>query len=110
MGRISTCPLTIHALIHLAGTTRHAGPLSRIWEYVTERFMGKIARNVTSRQYPFSQIAESVKKQEQLKTIAIKFGLEEELFQANERRDWSVLGQQETMALEISAYLSLSVI
>lgn len=109
MGRLSTCPLTIHALIHVAQATRDAGPLSRIWEYVTERFMGKIARNVTSRQYPFSQIAESVKKQEQLKTVAMKFGLEEELFQADRRRNWSVLGGQERMVLEISQYLFLTV-
>jgi hypothetical protein len=64
--------------------------------------MGKIARNVTSRQYPFSQIAETIKKGEQLKTVAMKFGLEEKLFQADERRDWSVLGSQEEMILEIS--------
>lgn len=104
MGRISTCPLTIHAIIHLISSTRHAGPLSRIWEFVTERYMGKIARSVTSRQYPFSQLAETIKKQEQIKTVAIKLGLEEELFLTNNRRDWSVLGSQESMILEISKY------
>lgn len=102
MGCISTCPLTIHALIHIAGSTRHCGPLSCIWEFVTERFMGKVTRNVTSRQYPFSQIAKTVKKGEQLKTVAMKFSLEEKLFQADERRNWSVLGSQEQMILEIS--------
>jgi hypothetical protein len=64
--------------------------------------MGKIARNVTSRQYPFSQIAETVKKGEQLKTVAMRFGIEDRLFQADERRDWSILGSQERMILEIS--------
>jgi hypothetical protein len=72
--------------------------------------MGKIARNVTSRQYPFSQIAETVKKGEQLKTVAMKFGMEEELFQADNRRDWSDLGHQERMIPEISVYLLFSAI
>lgn len=102
MDRTSTCPLTIHALIHLASDTPQSGPLSRIWEYVTERYMGKIARNVTSRRYPVSQIAETVKKQDQMKTVATKFGLEKELFLAGKRRDWSVLGSQETMIPTIS--------
>ncbi|KIM19970.1 hypothetical protein M408DRAFT_311094 [Serendipita vermifera MAFF 305830] len=102
MDRISTCPLTIHAIIHLVSSTRHAGPLSRIWEYVTERFMGKIARSVTSRQYPFSQLSETVKKWEQVKVVAIRYGLEKELFLADERRNWSILGKQETMIPEIN--------
>ena len=102
MGRISACPLTIHALVHIAKSTRHCGPLSRIWEFVTERFMGKVARHVTSRQYPFSQIAETIKKGEQLKIVAMKFGLEEKLFQTDRRRDWSVLLSQEWMIPEIS--------
>lgn len=110
MDRISTCPLTIHAIIHLVSSTRHAGPLSRIWEYVTERLMGKIARSVTSRQYPFSQLSETVKKWEQMKILAIKYGLEKDLFLADERRDWSVEGQQETMIPEISKYIVSSTI
>jgi hypothetical protein len=67
--------------------------------------MGKIACSVTSRQYPFSQLAETIKKQEQLKTVAMKFGLEGELFLTKQRRDWSVLGSQESMVPEISELL-----
>lgn len=105
MERISACPLTAHAMIHLASDTRHAGPLSRIWEYVTERFMGRIARSVTSRQYPFSQLAETIKRTEQIKVVALRYGLEDQLKLERTRRDWSRLGAQETMLLEISGYI-----
>jgi hypothetical protein len=104
IGRISTCPLTMHAIIHLVSSTRHAGPLSCIWEYITERFMGKIARSIKSRQYPFSQLAETVKKGEQIKVLAIKYGLEKELFLTDKRCNWSVEGKQERMIPEISKY------
>jgi hypothetical protein len=104
MERISACPLTLHAMIHLASDTRNAGPLSRIWEYVTERFMGRIARSITSRQYPFSQLAETVKRTEQIKVVALRYGLEDQLKLERTRRDWSRLGAQETMLLDISGY------
>jgi hypothetical protein len=102
MDRISACLLTVHALIHLHNDTLHAGPLSRIWEYVTERFMGKIAQSITSRQYPFSQLAKTVKKMEQVKMVVFKYGLEKKLYFAKERRGWSKITQQEKAYPEIS--------
>ena len=102
MDRISACPLTVHALIHLHNDTLHAGPLSRIWEYVTERFMGKIAQSVTSCQYPFSQLSKTVKKMEQVKMVAFRFGKEKELYFGRERRDWSKITQQEKVYPGIS--------
>jgi hypothetical protein len=64
--------------------------------------MGKIARSVTSRQYPFSQLSETVKKMEQMKIVAFKYGLEKELHFGKERRDWSIATQQEKAFPEIS--------
>ena len=95
MDKISACPLIVHALIHLHNDTLHAGPTSWIWEYVTERFMGKIAWSVTSPQYPFSQLAKTVKKMEQVKMVAFNFGKEKELHFGKERQDWSKITQQE---------------
>jgi hypothetical protein len=101
MDRISACPPTVHALIHLHNDTLHAGPLSWIWEYVMERFMGKIVWSITSRQYPFSQLAETVKKMEQVKMVTFKYGLEKELYFGKERCDWSKITQQEKAYPEI---------
>ncbi|KIM34175.1 hypothetical protein M408DRAFT_59842 [Serendipita vermifera MAFF 305830] len=102
MDRISACPLNVHAMIHIANDTRHAGPLSRIWEYVTERFMGQISRSIKSRRYPFAQLSENVKKREQMKLVIAKYGLENELIFGAERRDWFKLSGQETMFPEIN--------
>jgi hypothetical protein len=52
----------------------------------------------------FSQLSETVKKWEQMKLLAIKYGLEKELYLADERCDWSIEGKQETMIPEISKY------
>ncbi|PVF91126.1 hypothetical protein CPB86DRAFT_720040 [Serendipita vermifera] len=102
--RLSACPLTIHALIHIAHDTRNAGPLSRLWEFVTERTMGTIARSVKSRRLPFSQLAETVKVREQMKTIAIRYNLPRELSIKRTRRDWSSLSGTECMFPEINKY------
>lgn len=97
--RLSACPLTIHALIHIPNDTLNAGPLSRIWEFVSERIMGLIARSVTSKRFPFSQLSRNVKK---IKMVAIKYGVEDQLHLHRNRRDWSVLGAHEEMLLHIS--------
>jgi len=102
--RLSACPLTIHALIHIPNDTRNAGPLSRIWEFVTERVMGLIARSVKSKRFPFSQLARGAKKMEQIKMVAMKYQLEDELNLRRKRRDWSVLGADEEMLLHISKF------
>ncbi|KIM21216.1 hypothetical protein M408DRAFT_110138, partial [Serendipita vermifera MAFF 305830] len=102
MDRISACPLNVHAMIHISNDTRHAGPLSRIWEYVTERFMGQISRSIKSRRYPFAQLSETVKKREQMKLVIAKYGLENELIFGAERRDWFKLSGQEMMFPEIN--------
>lgn len=87
MDRILACPLNVHAMIHIANDTRHAGPLLCIWEYVTKRFMGQISRGIRSRRYPFAQLSENVKKREQMKLVIAKYGLENELAFRAERRD-----------------------
>jgi hypothetical protein len=94
-------------MIHIKSCTANAGPLTRIWEYVTERFMGRIARSVTSRRYPFSQLSATLKRTEQMKLVAMKYDLERELNFGSERRNWSKLSSQETMREGISTCLSL---
>jgi hypothetical protein len=100
--RVTTCPLTIHALLHIASDTRHAGPLSRIWEFATERSMGVIARSVKSKRLPFAQLAETVKMREQLKAVGIRYNLIRELSLRKPRRNWKELTSKETMLREIS--------
>jgi hypothetical protein len=59
--------------------------------------MGLIARSVTSKRFPFSQLSKNVKKMEQIKMVAMKYGVENQLHLHRNRRDWSVLGAHEEM-------------
>jgi hypothetical protein len=70
--------------------------------------MGLVARSVTNKQYPFSQLSKNVKKMEQIKLTAMKYGVEEQLNLKRPRRDWSKFGAQEEMMLHISKYMVLS--
>ena len=90
---MSACPLTVHALVTFTTTHFMLVHSLRFGKYVTERFMGKIAQSVTSCQYPFSQLAKTVKKMEQVKMVASKFGKEKELYFGKERQDWSKITQ-----------------
>jgi len=102
--RLPACPLTIHAFIHIPNDTRNAGPLSRIWEFVTERIMGLIGRSIKSKRYPFSQLAKSMKKMEQLKLVAMKYELWDFLKLDNRRRNWDKLQGDEIMYPDISKF------
>lgn len=64
--------------------------------------MGLIARSVTNKQYPFSQLSKNVKKMEQIKLLAMVYGVESELNLSRKRRDWSLLGAHEEMRERIS--------
>lgn len=67
--------------------------------------MGKIARSVTNKQFPFSQLSNMVKQIEQVKMVALKSGLEDELTFNDPPRDWSQLGGREMMFWGISESL-----
>jgi hypothetical protein len=73
--------------------------------------MGLIARSVTSKRFPFSQLSKNVKKMEQIKMVAMKYGVEDQLHLHRNRRDWSVLGAHEEMLQHISkSFYLLSII
>lgn len=108
--RVTACPLTIHALLHIASDTRHLGPLSHIWEFATERSMGSIARSVKNKKLPFAQLAETVKVREQLKMVMARYRLAKELSISRTRRDWGKLSSKEQMILEISTYFCVFLI
>lgn len=64
--------------------------------------MGKIARSVTNKQFPFSQLSNTVKQIKQVKMLVLKYGLDDELTFSDPPRDWSQLGGREIMFCEIS--------
>jgi hypothetical protein len=77
--RLSTCPLTIHALLHVVDGMEAAGPVWTYWAFPTERFCGRLLPKIRSRRHPFSNIDNSVVASAKLSQIKIMYNLDEEL-------------------------------
>jgi hypothetical protein len=76
--RLSTCPLTIHALLHVDGMEA-AGPVWTYWAFPTEQFCGRLLPKIHSQRHPFSNIDNSVVASAKLSQIKIMYNLDEEL-------------------------------
>jgi hypothetical protein len=77
--RLSTCPLTIHALLHVVDGMEAAGPVWTYWAFPTERFCGRLLPHIRSRRHPFSNIDNFVVASAKLSQIKIMYNLDEEL-------------------------------
>nr|GAT58175.1 predicted protein [Mycena chlorophos] len=55
--RLSTCPLTIHALLHIPDDILNGGPMWCYWNYVTECYVGFLVRSSKSRRNPYASFA-----------------------------------------------------
>lgn len=77
--RLAACPLTIHALLHIADGIDAVGPVWVSWNYPTERCCGQIQRSIKSRRFPYASINESLHNQAQLAYAQMIFELEKEL-------------------------------
>lgn len=92
-----------HALDHLPDDIRNTGPPPALWEFVTERSMGEVARSVTSRTHPFSQLAKTLLQREQLKVVRMRYpDMSNELDYSVGRRDWNDTSRAETYFPQIS--------
>ena len=95
--------LTGHALDHLPDDIRNTGPPPALWEFVTERSMGEVARSVTSCTHPFSQLAKTLLQREQLKVVRMRYpDMSNELDYSVGRRDWNDTSRAETYFPQIS--------
>lgn len=77
--RLSACPLTIHALLHIVHGIKDAGPVGCYWVFVMERFCGRLQRYVSSRLHPYATLDRRVLELAQLHAITANFGLEAQL-------------------------------
>jgi hypothetical protein len=100
--------LALHEMDHLPDDILNCGPPTALWEFVTERSMGDVVRSVTSRSYPFSQLANTLIQREQLKVVQMRYpDMKDSLDYAKPRRNWDVTSLAEMYYPEISAYLIL---
>ncbi|THU76673.1 hypothetical protein K435DRAFT_824523 [Dendrothele bispora CBS 962.96] len=84
--RVSVCPLTIHALLHIADTIEWCGPVWTYWAFPTERYCNRIQPAIKSRRYPFACIDEYVTDYAVLSSIKANYNLSETLRMHGEPR------------------------
>jgi hypothetical protein len=77
--RVSTCPVTIHALLHIADSIEASGPVWAAWAFPMERYCGSLTPAVKSRCFPFSSIDRHVTELAQLSQIKLFHGLSDTL-------------------------------
>jgi hypothetical protein len=76
---LSTCLLTICALLHVIDGMEAAGPVWTYWAFLTEQFCGRLLPKICSRRHSFSNINNSVVASAKLSQIKIVYNLDEEL-------------------------------
>ena len=76
---LSTCPLTIHALLHIAWGIKVAGPFWTYWAYPMERHCNVLLQAIKSRRRPFASINPFVIATAQLDQIQLSYDLYEVL-------------------------------
>lgn len=77
--RLSACPTTIHALLHITESIHFSGPVWCYWAFPMERFCGHISRAIHSKRYPWAEIDNYVKYRAQLQIITLKYELGDQL-------------------------------
>ncbi|KAJ7666787.1 hypothetical protein DFH06DRAFT_984464 [Mycena polygramma] len=77
--RLSACPLTIHALLHIAPGIKFTGPVWCYWAFPMERYCGSIQPGIRSRRFPWASLDRYVLEQAQLTQIMAVYNVFSEL-------------------------------
>lgn len=85
--RLATCPLTVHALLHIADGIEECGPVWAYWAFPMERYCGALQPAIKSRRYPYPSIDAHVVASAQLTQVKLRFNLEDELSLRPARND-----------------------
>lgn len=67
--RLSACPVTIHALLHIADSIEAMGPVWCYWAFPMERYCGKLQPAFRSRRFPYAALDRFVVEDAQLTQI-----------------------------------------
>ncbi|KAF5315316.1 hypothetical protein D9619_007521 [Psilocybe cf. subviscida] len=85
--RIAACPLTVHALLHIASGIRTMGPVWCYWAFPMERYCGKLQWAIRSRRFPYPSLDRFVTEDAQLTQIQAMYNLFDELSLKRSRKD-----------------------
>ncbi|OSD02646.1 hypothetical protein PYCCODRAFT_1367075 [Trametes coccinea BRFM310] len=72
--RLPTCPLTIHALLHIADSIIFSGPVWASWAFPMERYCGALQPAIRSRRFPYASLNRYVVDQARLAQIKLVYG------------------------------------
>jgi hypothetical protein len=73
------CPITIHALLHIADSIVTAGPVWTSWAFPMERFCSALQPAISSRRFPFASINRYLVDHTCLQLVRILYSAEREL-------------------------------
>jgi hypothetical protein len=76
---LSTCLLTIHALLHVVDGMEATGLVWTYWAFSTEWFCGRLLPHIHSQRHPFSNIDNFVVASAKSSQIKIMYNLDEKL-------------------------------
>ena len=79
ISRLSTCPFSIHVLLHIADGIESAGPVWCYWVFAMEHFCGAVGQHIKNRQNPYASLDQRVQDLAQLQTVKLKYGLMDKL-------------------------------
>lgn len=73
------CPLTIHALLHIADSIEAMGPVWCYWAFPMERYCGTLQPAIRSRCFPYASLDRYVVEDAQLTQIKVVYNVAQEL-------------------------------
>lgn len=77
---MSTCPVTVHGLLHIADGTEATGPVWAAWAFVMERYCGWVKQSaVRSRKHALASIDNRILETTQLEMTKMRYGLTKKL-------------------------------
>jgi hypothetical protein len=100
--RLPICPLTIHALLHIADSIEASGPVWASWAFPTERHCGSLIPAIKSHRFPFQSLDRYVIELAQLTQAKMQYNLEGLLSLQAPKGD--VVGLFSTPACEFSLF------
>ena len=78
--RLSTCPLTIHALLHIADGIMACGPVWAYWAFPMERYCAQLQRAVfNSRRHPYATLDKYIVENAMLTHLKLRYNISSEL-------------------------------
>ena len=78
--RLATCPLTIHALLHIADGIDMCGPVWAYWAFPMERYCALLQRAVlNSRRHPYVTLDHFIAEDAMLSQLKMRYDLYSEL-------------------------------